>query len=146
LLFCLFYMCSTRSLLCLSPGSGFTYFLLTVTQPRLPAKFKKCSTPTCKKENFDRQSNNLLLLRCSPQFVEYFLCISLKRSNKSESRKEGKILIHRHWQTERETDRLKKKRLKNAERNRERIEKMATLVLCWQKYLRIILFYLEQNK
>ena len=35
LLFCLFYICYTRSLLPLSPGSGFTYFLLTATQPRL---------------------------------------------------------------------------------------------------------------
>ncbi len=35
LLFCLVYICSTRSLLPLSPGSGFTSFLLTATQPRL---------------------------------------------------------------------------------------------------------------
>jgi hypothetical protein len=35
LLFCLFYICYTRSLLPLSPGSGFTFFLLTATQPRL---------------------------------------------------------------------------------------------------------------
>ena len=35
LLFCLFYICSTRSLLPLSPGSGFTFFLVTATQPRL---------------------------------------------------------------------------------------------------------------
>ncbi len=35
MLFCLFYICYTRSLLPLSPGSGFTFFLVTATQPRL---------------------------------------------------------------------------------------------------------------
>ncbi len=35
LLFCLFYICYTRSLLLVSPGSGYNYFLLTATQPQL---------------------------------------------------------------------------------------------------------------
>jgi hypothetical protein len=51
LLFCLFYICSTRSLIPLSPGSGFTYFLLTATQPRLRTSMieKSCSQEPLKK-------------------------------------------------------------------------------------------------
>ena len=46
LLFCLFYICSTRSLLPLSQGSGFTYFLLTATQPGLRTEELKKTSRT----------------------------------------------------------------------------------------------------
>ena len=46
LLFCLLYICSTRSLLPLSPGTGFTYFLLTATQPQLCTQVN-CSNWDC---------------------------------------------------------------------------------------------------
>ena len=60
LLFCLFYICYTRSLLPLSPGTGFTYFLLTATQPQL------CTQVNC--SNWDCSNCN-----CSTLFGKYHL-------------------------------------------------------------------------
>ena len=60
LLFCLLYICSTRSLLPLSPATGFTYFLLTATQPQL------CTQVNC--SNWDCSNCN-----CSTLFGKYHL-------------------------------------------------------------------------
>ena len=66
LLFCLFYICSTRSLLPLSPGTGFTYFLLTATQPRLRTSCPIISQSFAKKyvclSFFDQSLKNIFQL------------------------------------------------------------------------------------
>ncbi len=62
-------------------------------------------TPTCKKANFGKQSDNLLLLRRFPQCAKRFRCIYLKTSLKMRLKKiSGGVEIDRD-EVDRETKR-----------------------------------------